>query len=624
MKSITLKTASCDSIIYCGEGAFAERTQHLRDKKLFIITDSNVNKIYAQLIKETFGTNYVYVMPAGEGSKNHVQLFKILSAMLENGVTRSSTVVALGGGVVGDVAGLAASLYMRGVNLVQIPTTLLSQVDSSVGGKTAVDFKGVKNVVGTFYQPGEVIVDPLFLATLPKREIRCGLGEIVKYGALDEGIYKSLLKNRARLKDMKFLEDITFDCISHKADVVRADERDVGGRRKTLNLGHTTGHAFELYYRRKSHGEFVLIGMYYELYIARSMGICTGKYADNIEKLIKKVIGKIPAYPDAEKAAYFAKYDKKNTAATTVSVIVPKSEGESAEIRLPLEEYARYIARCRDSLAEKGMKEEKIMKLAVIGKDVSASDSPKMHSFIAKNMGNEISYDKISIPEGEFENRIDYVIKNYDGFNVTIPYKLSIMPRLKKIVGDAQLFGAVNTVLKSDMSGHNTDGAGFMLMLRNNGVDAAGKDVLLLGAGGAGRAVAKKLAEAGAHVYVYDRNSQSASSLAAECKGITAIDEVAPEDYYLIINATGVGMHKTVGVSPVGEDVLCRTQTAVDLIYVPAESEFLRIARSLGKKTINGQAMLFYQAYFAECIYFGVQPDDAQAKELFQKYITEA
>lgn len=270
------------------------------------------------------------------------------------------------------------------------------------------------------------------------------------------------------------------------------------------------------------------------------------------------------------------------------------------------------------------MKEEKIMKLAVIGKDVSASDSPKMHSFIAKNMGNEISYDKISIPEGEFENRIDDVIKNYDGFNVTIPYKLSIMSRLKKIVGDAQLFGAVNTVLKSDMSGHNTDGAGFMLMLRNNGVDAAGKDVLLLGAGGAGRAVAKKLAEAGVHVYVYDRNSQSAVSLAAECKGITAIDEVAPEDYYLIINATGVGMHKTVGVSPVGEDVLCRTQTAVDLIYVPAESEFLRIARSLGKKTINGQAMLFYQAYFAECIYFGAQPDDAQAKELFQKYITEA
>ncbi len=264
------------------------------------------------------------------------------------------------------------------------------------------------------------------------------------------------------------------------------------------------------------------------------------------------------------------------------------------------------------------------MKLAVIGKDVSASDSPKMHTFIAKNMGNEITYDKISIPEGEFESRIGDIIAKYDGFNVTIPYKLSVMPHLKETVGDAQLFGAVNTVLKSDMSGHNTDGAGFMLMLTNNGIDACGKRVLLLGAGGAGRAVAKKLAEAGAQLFVYDRNGQSAAALAAECAGIEVLSEVVPQDYYLIINATGVGMHKSVGISPVGEDVLSRTQVAVDLIYVPAESEFLKIARNLGKKTVNGQAMLFYQAYFAECIYFGVQPQNTQAKELFEKYITEA
>ncbi len=263
------------------------------------------------------------------------------------------------------------------------------------------------------------------------------------------------------------------------------------------------------------------------------------------------------------------------------------------------------------------------MKLAVIGKDVSASDSPKMHSFIAKNMGNEITYDKISIPVEDFESRIDDIIKNYDGFNVTIPFKLSVIPHLNKIVDDAQLFGAVNTVLKSDLSGHNTDGAGFMLMLKNNGVQVSGKKVLLLGAGGAGRAVAKKLVGAGAQLFVYDRNAESACSLAEECGNVTVLSSVEPEDYYLIINATGVGMHKSVGISPVGEDVLSRTQVAVDLIYVPAESEFLKIARTLGKKTINGQAMLFYQAYFAECIYFGAQPDDAQAKQLFEKYISE-
>ena len=352
MKSINIDTPSCVSTIYCGKGAFDERTDLLKGKRLFVVTDSNVYRLYKSHIAGAFGDSPVCVIPAGESSKNYRRLIGIISDMLGAGVTRSSVVVAFGGGVVGDIAGLAAALYMRGVGLVQIPTTLLSQVDSSVGGKTAVDFGGVKNIIGAFYQPREVIVDPLFLRTLPRREIRCGLGEIIKYGALDKEIYVKLIENKNRLKSDEFLRDITYDCIAHKAEVVRADERDVGGRRKTLNLGHTTGHAFELYYRRKSHGEFVLIGMYYELFIARRMGICGGRYADNLEKLIKKVIGKIPAYEDAERAAIFAKYDKKNTATTQVSVIVPKCEGESEEIKLQLEEYADYIAQCRDSLLE--------------------------------------------------------------------------------------------------------------------------------------------------------------------------------------------------------------------------------------------------------------------------------
>lgn len=263
------------------------------------------------------------------------------------------------------------------------------------------------------------------------------------------------------------------------------------------------------------------------------------------------------------------------------------------------------------------------MKLAVIGKDVSKSDSPKMHSFIARNMGNEITYDAISVPEDAFPNWINSIISRYDGFNVTIPYKLAVMPYLKDICGDASLFGAVNTVRCSDMSGHNTDGLGFMLMLKNNGVEADGKKVLLLGAGGAGRAVAQKLVQGGAQVYVYDRNISSAEALKADCPQANVLEEVIPADYDIAINATGVGMHKSEGLSPVGEDVLARVTVAVDLIYVPAESKFLSIARELGKQTINGQAMLFYQAYYAECIYFDVQPDEAQAKQLFLKYLKE-
>mgnify|MGYP001625329682 CR=1 FL=1 len=263
------------------------------------------------------------------------------------------------------------------------------------------------------------------------------------------------------------------------------------------------------------------------------------------------------------------------------------------------------------------------MKLAVIGKDVSKSDSPKMHTFIARNMGNDITYEAVSIPEDEFESCIDGILSRYEGFNVTIPYKLSVMSRLKSVEGDAALFGAVNTVKCSDLSGYNTDGLGFMLMLRNNGIKVDGKKVFLLGAGGAGRAVARKLVQSGATVSVYDRNTDSALSLKKDCPQVEIVGSVTPVDCDLIINATGVGMHKSEGISPVGEDVIARAKAAVDLIYVPAKSRFLEIAEQLGKQTVNGQAMLFYQAYYAECIYFDVQPDDGQAKQLFEKYLKE-
>jgi shikimate dehydrogenase len=261
-----------------------------------------------------------------------------------------------------------------------------------------------------------------------------------------------------------------------------------------------------------------------------------------------------------------------------------------------------------------------MLKLAVIGKDVSKSSSPQMHTFIAQNMGNEISYDAVSIAEEKFEDEIDGIIKKYDGFNVTIPYKLSVIPHLKGTKADASVFGAVNTVNSKELYGYNTDGLGFMLMLANNGVEVKGKKFLLLGAGGAGRSVAKKLLDGGAKVYVYDKFSQNVKNLVSEFNGICGVDEVTKGDYFGIINATGVGMHKTEGISPVGEEIINCCTVAIDLIYVPEKSEFLRIAQSLGKKIINGKAMLFYQAYYSECIYFGVQPNSEQAKELFDKY----
>jgi shikimate dehydrogenase len=261
------------------------------------------------------------------------------------------------------------------------------------------------------------------------------------------------------------------------------------------------------------------------------------------------------------------------------------------------------------------------LKLGVVGKDVSKSDSPSMHAFIAANMGNSITYDKISIPEDGFNGIVESLFKRYDGFNVTIPYKLAIIPHLEKVCGDAEVFGAVNTVLTSTRQGYNTDGLGFALMLKNAGVEVKGKAFLLLGAGGAGRSVAKKLLDGGATVYVYDRNMDSAKNVANEFKGVKVLNEVKPKKYYGIINATGIGMHKTVGISPVGADVLAECEVAIDLIYNPPLSEFLTIADSLGKKTVNGKAMLFYQAYYAQCIYFNAQPDDDEAKRLFEGFL---
>lgn len=352
IKKININTPSTNSVVICGADAAEEFIPMLAEgRHTFLITDKNVYSLYRQKLHGWLGAKCpAYVLTAGEASKSYRFLLEILKAMLSTGLRRDCTVFAVGGGVVGDIAGLAASLYMRGVNLVQVPTTLLAQVDSSVGGKTAIDLCGVKNIVGAFYQPQNVVVDPVFLSTLPAREIRCGLGEIIKYGALDSVIYNKLI-NAADLYSSEFLKDITYDCIRHKADVVTADERETGGRRKTLNLGHTTAHAFELYYKRRSHGEFVLIGMYYELYIAVKKGICAPQYAQTLINLIQRVI-KIPAWEDAEKAATLADYDKKNVSGGGISLIVPEREGVSTEIRLSEEEYGSLIAECARHIKE--------------------------------------------------------------------------------------------------------------------------------------------------------------------------------------------------------------------------------------------------------------------------------
>lgn len=341
---IEIHTPTQNSVITCGEGCFKRLApDFLSGHENFVLTDSNVYSLYEEDIKAVFGDDTpVYVLPAGEESKNYENLFKILQAMIGAQLHRGAYLFALGGGVVGDIGGLAAALYMRGIHCVQIPTTLLSQVDSSVGGKTAVDMGKVKNVVGAFYQPEAVLVDSTFLKTLPAREIRCGLGEIVKYGGLNGKILDSLRENKDRLFDLAYLAEITPACIEHKADVVRADEREAG-LRKSLNMGHTTGHALELCYGDMSHGEFVLVGMAIELKIALAEGMVSEEYAEQLQELILRVMGSLPTYANVTEGAEYAKLDKKNSDSSVVSMIVPTKYGEFAELKLPFEKYLSYL-----------------------------------------------------------------------------------------------------------------------------------------------------------------------------------------------------------------------------------------------------------------------------------------
>ena len=260
------------------------------------------------------------------------------------------------------------------------------------------------------------------------------------------------------------------------------------------------------------------------------------------------------------------------------------------------------------------------LKMAVIGKDVSESLSPKMHTFIMRKLGVDINYDKVSIPVEEFEKEFPKVLKEYDTLNVTIPYKLDVIPYLKELKDDGLIFKSINTIDCRSGFGYNTDGVGFMLMIENAGINAKGKTVLVLGTGGVGRTVIKKLVTSGATVRAFDLNQDGLKELHDEFPRFEALSSIENKPYDIIINCTGVGMHKSVGKSPVGEDLLKLCNAAVDLIYVPEKSEFLRLAEINGKKICNGESMLFYQAYYADCIFLNKKCDNEEAKRLFLEY----
>lgn len=310
--------------------------EHIPGKQILIVSNETVAPLHAQPLLDALSDRQVELLelPDGERFKNLDTLNKVFTRLLELGFDRSCTLVALGGGVVGDICGYAAASYQRGVKFVQVPTTLLAQVDSSVGGKTGINHPMGKNMIGAFYQPQAVLIDINTLSTLPEREFKAGVGEVIKYGlGLDLAFLEWLEQNVEAIlaRDYEALSHIVAKSCAIKARVVAADERE-SGQRALLNLGHTYGHAIETHtgYSSWLHGEAVTAGMVMAADLALAEGMITPATADRCRTLIEQF--GLPSAPpedmDSTKFLALMARDKK-TLDNKLRLVLMTAPGES-------------------------------------------------------------------------------------------------------------------------------------------------------------------------------------------------------------------------------------------------------------------------------------------------------
>lgn len=314
---INVKTTSGSYDITLKRNAINEVSNILNIKgKALIVTDSGVPEEYSKIVASQIKNSLIYTFPQGEQSKNFETYSALLKTLAENNFDRNDCVIAVGGGVTGDMAGFTAATYMRGIKFYNIPTTLLSQVDSSIGGKTAIDFLGYKNLVGAFYQPNAVIIDTDVLKTLPKRHFNNGLCESIKMAATsDSGLFKLLEENNAE----DIIDTVIEKSLLIKKQVVEEDEKETG-LRKVLNFGHTIGHAIETVtgLNELYHGECVALGM---------MFMANGEAKEKIKNLLTK--NNLPTETDFNvEAVYEALHHDKKSAGSGVNVVTVKNIGE--------------------------------------------------------------------------------------------------------------------------------------------------------------------------------------------------------------------------------------------------------------------------------------------------------
>ncbi len=349
MKRITVNASSSYEILI-GQDLLEKAGESCRTAlkgvcRTCIVSDSRVAPLYLDTVKKSLEVSgfevLSFVFPEGEGSKNTSTLIELLEFLAENRLTRADALVALGGGVVGDLCGFAAAVYLRGVPFVQIPTTLLAAVDSSVGGKTGVDLNAGKNLAGAFHQPSLVLCDTKTLDTLAPEIFSDGCAEVIKYGVINDRSFFDHLKNRGVRQN---LEEVIAVCVQNKAEVVASDEFDRGSR-QLLNLGHTVGHAIELCSNLKiSHGSAVAMGMVIVTRAAVSMGVCPAKDLEDLISCLRAEGLPVDCPFTAEELTRVATADKKRSG-NTITLVIPYGIGDSRLEKISVDKLSDFIAK---------------------------------------------------------------------------------------------------------------------------------------------------------------------------------------------------------------------------------------------------------------------------------------
>ncbi|MCT4660232.1 MAG: 3-dehydroquinate synthase [Tissierellales bacterium] len=331
---------NCDSgkyDVYVGHGNRRQLNEILEneylERRILIVTDNEIAKIYLdeviEILKE-HEVNYA-IIPAGEKSKSIETMKYIYEKLLENDYGRKSLILSLGGGVVADIAGFVSSTYMRGIPYIQVPTTIISQVDSSIGGKVSINFNEYKNISGAYYHPKSVIIDIEFLKTLSDREYYSGISEIIKHSLIEDyEFFRELVDNKELIigRDLKYMEKILIKSLNIKKTIVEMDERDYGIRR-ILNFGHSIGHGLESIglFEKYTHGESIALGIIYETLLSFEMGLIKEAYCKEILDSLLWIV-KPERYKDEDIALFYRVLEKdKNKLGKDMMFILPTERG---------------------------------------------------------------------------------------------------------------------------------------------------------------------------------------------------------------------------------------------------------------------------------------------------------